>query len=247
MKTYFLPAMKFLFAMGLMSMTPHLLAASFDCKKASSDVEKMICSDAQVSALDSKLQLTYKTALMATDAYGRKALAKEQRNWIKYTRGICQDTACLRQVYTDRIAVLARNEKNILDGESYCVPPMPGDDQGDSRGCGTAMQIYRDPNDHVDLFNRSLVQPKISGKIIGCSRLISMWPGTHIGPGRGIEVFGGYCVLQNGTQRKNVEICTDEDTSPLDADGDDGYVDMQPVNPQDMSGKHLIDFTYGCE
>ena len=74
-----------------------------------------------------------------------------------------------------------------------------------------------------------------------------MWPGKHIGPGRGIEVFGGYCVLQNGVRRKDVEICTNEDTSPLDANNDDGYIDMREVKSQDMSDKSLADFTYGCE
>lgn len=247
MKSYSYSAMKLLFAWMLAGCAFGAHAASFDCAKAGTSVEKMICSDAETSALDGKLQQTYSTALAATNAYGRKALAKEQRNWIKYTRGICQDTACLREVYEDRIAVLARNEKYIEDGESHCVNPMLGEDRGGSQSCDYAMQVNRDPNDHVDQFNQSLIQPKISGKILGCSRLISIWSGGHIGPGRGVAVYGGYCVFHGDAGRKDVEICTDEDTSPLDANDENTYVDMRPVNLKDMSDKHLIDFTDKCD
>ena len=35
-------------------------AASFDCKKAAAPVEKMICSDAQLSGLDARLATSYR-------------------------------------------------------------------------------------------------------------------------------------------------------------------------------------------
>ena len=80
--------MKLLFTLGLAMLGTYAQAASFDCNKAASTTEKLICSDAETSALDGKLQGAYKAALAATDAYGKKALAEEQRNWIKYARGI---------------------------------------------------------------------------------------------------------------------------------------------------------------
>lgn len=114
MKAQVLPLIKLLFALSLVGPPLCTFAASFDCHKAATSTEKMICSDAQTSALDSKLQQTYKTALAAaSNATDKKALTKEQRNWITYTRGSCQDAACLRQVYTDRIIVLTRNEKSM--------------------------------------------------------------------------------------------------------------------------------------
>ena len=229
-------AMKLLFALGLVGLSPCALAASFDCSKAASATEKLICSDAETSALDGKLQQAYKAAMAAaSEATDKKALAKEQRNWITYTRGICQDTACLRQVYTARIAVLARNEKNIENDASYCTKPSGY--QGGASDCGVSAQAYRDPNDHTDSFNQSLAKQKQSGRIIGCSRLVDLCDGTHIGPGRGEQTFGGYCVLQNGTQRRSVAICNDDMA---------GDFQMQPVTPQDMSDTHLIDFTYNC-
>ncbi|KAG0754456.1 hypothetical protein G6F22_020987 [Rhizopus arrhizus] len=109
--------MHLLYTLGLAILWTGAQAASFDCNKAVGTTERLICSDAETSALDGKLQGAYEAALAATDAYGKKELTKEQRNWIKYARDICQDSACLQQAYTSRIAMLARNEERIADGE----------------------------------------------------------------------------------------------------------------------------------
>jgi len=223
--------MKLLFALGLVGLSPCALAASFDCNKAASATEKLICSDAETSALDGKLQQAYKAALAATDAYGQKALAKEQRNWIKDTRGICQDTACLQQAYTARIAVLARNEKNIVDGEVYSDCKLPGESNQTASGECVNVVPIRDPNYRVDSFNQSLEQRKQSGRVIGCSRLIDL----PVGVAGSNHSFGGFCVLQEGAQRKNVTICNDEMF---------GHFQIQPSTPQDASDQRLIDFTY---
>ena len=222
--------MKIIFALCLLGLVPHGSAASFDCSKAATSTEKLICSDAETSALDSKLQQAYKTALSATDVYGKKELAKEQRNWIQYTRGICQDEACLRQAYNARIAVLARNEKNILDGEvySHCETPNDG-----NPSCHESVNVVliRDPNYRVDSFNQSLTQQKQKGRIIGCNQLIDL----PVGAAGSNHSFGGFCVLQDDSQRKNVEICNDDMF---------GHFQVQTVSAQDTSDKHLIDFIY---
>lgn len=234
MKSYSCSAMKLLFAWVLAGCAFGAHAASFDCAKAGTSVEKMICSDAATSALDGKLQQTYKTALAATNAYGRKALAKEQRNWIKYTRGICQDTACLREVYADRIAVLANNLGSI-ENHRLCI--KPSNYQGDADDCGVSVEVYRDPNDHIESFNDSLMHERQGGRIIDCHRLIVEWSGTRIGPGPGNQNFGGYCVLQRDAQRSDVMICDDTMI---------GNFRVQSVDMQDPTDKHLIDFTYNC-
>jgi uncharacterized protein len=233
---YSMRTMKLIFALGLVGLAPHAFAASFDCTKATSPTEKLICSDAQTSALDSKLQQTYKSALTAaSEAIDKKDLAEEQRNWIKYTRAGCQDTVCLRQVYTARIAVLGLNEKHIQNDESFCA--NASGDHVDANDCGISAQVYRDPNDHIDSFNHFFARRKESGRIVECQRLIRLSNGNHIGPGTGEQTFGGYCILQNGAQRQNVKICNDEMV---------GDFQSQPVKPQDMSDKKLIEFTYNC-
>jgi uncharacterized protein len=209
-------------------------AASFDCGGAMNAMEKLICSDIQVSVLDGELQQAYKTALASTGASGKKALAEEQRNWIRYARSTCLDTTCLREVYTHRIAVLARNEKYIGNDEPYCTKPSGY--QGNVQ-CGVSVQFHRDPNGHVESFNQSLVEKKLSGRIIACHRLMSLWEGTHIGPGRGEQSVGAYCTRQDGAQRQNVVVCSDDMM---------GDFQVHPVFAGEMSDAHLIDFAYGC-
>jgi hypothetical protein len=182
------------------------------------------------------LQQAYKTALAAaSEAVDKMALAKEQRHWIQYTRGSCHDAACLRQVYASRIAVLGRNVKNVEDEKSFCTNSRG--DNVDVPDCGVRARVHRDPNDHIDSFNKSLVKQKQSGRIIECRRLNSLSNGSHIGPGTGEQTMGGYCVLQNGTQRQGVEICKDDMV---------GDFQTQPVKPQVTSDKHLIEFIYHC-
>lgn len=148
----------------LFSAVPAAFAASFDCGRAGGAIEKQICADPQLSALDGRLAVAYSTALKATDDYGKKALAKEQRNWIRYTRDICEDASCLQQAYTDRITVLSRNEKDIIDSGDGTVPD------------GRTIMRLRDPSIRIDAFNTSIAGDKRSGRIIGCSELIGLAP-----------------------------------------------------------------------
>jgi uncharacterized protein len=58
-------------------------APTFDCAKAQGAVEKLICSDAGLAALDRRLGEVYRAA--STKAQGRLAtqLREEQRGWVK--------------------------------------------------------------------------------------------------------------------------------------------------------------------
>ncbi len=56
---------------------------AFDCTKASSEVEKLICADEELAALDRKLDEVYKTALAKARDGMDKTLRAEQRGWIK--------------------------------------------------------------------------------------------------------------------------------------------------------------------
>lgn len=80
-------------------------ATGFDCAKAATKVEEMICQNAELSRLDDDLALAYKNALVsATD---KMWLKKEQIIWLKYTRNGCPTVACLAEAYKARIAALA--------------------------------------------------------------------------------------------------------------------------------------------
>ena len=56
---------------------------SFDCAKATHDVEKLICKDADLASLDNSLSSLYHTLMKNTSAAEQKLLKTEQRGWVK--------------------------------------------------------------------------------------------------------------------------------------------------------------------
>lgn len=79
----------------------HAQAASFDCNKADTKIEKTICSDNELSELDGILSSIYEQALdRSTD---RQQVIKKQKEWLKGIRNTCQETECLTKVYKKRI------------------------------------------------------------------------------------------------------------------------------------------------
>lgn len=84
-------------------------AASFDCKKASTRAEKLICATPELSRADEELGRQYKAARAATkDA---KELRQAQMFWLRRHRDTCADAACMRKAYEQRIAVLRATAK----------------------------------------------------------------------------------------------------------------------------------------
>lgn len=88
---------------GLFSLAAQ--AASFDCAKASTPVEKAICAESRLSDLDEQLAFSYKhTAETTVDI---DSLRAGQRAWLK-SRNQCRDNACLVNAYQQRIDELDR-------------------------------------------------------------------------------------------------------------------------------------------
>lgn len=95
---------------GITVCSSALQAASFDCSKASTNVEKLICMDAIISQQDEQLEQVYKVAL--GKIVDEESLRREQRTWLKRKRNACKDAMCLMQVYHERIAQL--NSLNMI-------------------------------------------------------------------------------------------------------------------------------------
>lgn len=92
--------------------------ASFDCKKAGTEVEKAICLDKTLSRLDEFLALTYKKAL-ARSSHKNK-LKASQRNWLRAKRNKCEDDdICLNTEYYSRILELTDTRKSSDLSGSY--------------------------------------------------------------------------------------------------------------------------------
>jgi ankyrin repeat protein/uncharacterized protein YecT (DUF1311 family) len=81
--------------------TPTLLgAASFDCTKARSDVEKLICADDELSRLDEAVANAYEAAKTASWPSVRPV--HDQRGWL-VQRNACRDRRCVKSVYENRL------------------------------------------------------------------------------------------------------------------------------------------------
>jgi uncharacterized protein YecT (DUF1311 family) len=78
---------------------------SFDCRRARTGVEKMICSDRQTAYSDHDVDFAYRLRLFRAPAPQRAAIALEQREWLK-RRDMCPDIQCLRDIYEDRAKAL---------------------------------------------------------------------------------------------------------------------------------------------
>ncbi len=89
----------------LVGLAPLAGAASFDCAKARAPMEKLICSDPQLSTLDEQLNAAFKEAITRSNA--RPQVTQWQRGWLKsYEVTQCKDARCLGKEFTRRIALL---------------------------------------------------------------------------------------------------------------------------------------------
>ena len=95
--------------------------ASFNCAKASTRIEKLICSDPEVSDLDGELASAYRRSL--TSASEPDALKAEQRTWLTTERSKCWNVPCLRQTYQKRIAILTTSQAG--ERAALSTPPAP--------------------------------------------------------------------------------------------------------------------------
>ncbi len=87
---------------------------SFDCSKATSNVEKSICFDPYLAIADHEMASIYKDLYSRLSHDQQQQLKNEQNAWLK-KRNSCgkeQDiAACIRKLYRDRIEIL-KNEFN---------------------------------------------------------------------------------------------------------------------------------------
>jgi uncharacterized protein len=96
---------------GMLFLLTSAYAASFDCGKAASEVEKLICGNEELSRLDESLNKTYLEALKRPDI--RKQMIESQRQWLKNERNACKDAECLKKAYQTRIKELGLSSYGI--------------------------------------------------------------------------------------------------------------------------------------
>jgi uncharacterized protein len=86
---------------------------SFDCRKATTTVEKLICNNSELSKLDVSLAETYKEAVSKAPS-----IRDDQRAW-NAEKNKCTDADCLKATYEDRISELTnfivRHDRTALN------------------------------------------------------------------------------------------------------------------------------------
>ena len=108
-------------------------AASFDCTKSTNKVEKLICSNSELTKLDEDMAKVYDELRKKTP--DEALLKRQQREWLKW-RNRCQDLVCLDERYRQRIVAL--NQVNVFkDEESYTLV-MSKDDEL----CNHMLQLF---------------------------------------------------------------------------------------------------------
>ncbi len=84
--------------------------ASFDCAKAQTKVEHLICDNPEISKLDDELSVAYKAALK--DEKQAASIRQSQKRWIKDRNG-CQEVVCLKKTYQARIHELKTSQVQV--------------------------------------------------------------------------------------------------------------------------------------
>lgn len=75
---------------------------SFDCAKASTGAERLVCSNKELASLDVQMMTVYKKILSVSS--DKNAEKKVQNDWLKNERNICATSECMVNAYQTRLA-----------------------------------------------------------------------------------------------------------------------------------------------
>src|SRR5471032_734224 len=103
----------------LLSLGSASYAASFNCMKLHTRIEKLICSDQELSKLDDELASTYKLARQAPTDWEPIGV-EVQKNWLN-ERNKCFNSTCLIKMYREQIDFWGVMAKSAL-----AEPPITG-------------------------------------------------------------------------------------------------------------------------
>jgi uncharacterized protein len=117
------------------------VSPSFDCRKASGEVEELICSDEGLAALDRELAGVYDAAMNALPAEELASLKTYQRGWVK-GRNDCWKAEDVRDcvAYSYRTRML---ELQIQSGQLEAPTPVGYSCEG-REGTPVFAAFYRD-------------------------------------------------------------------------------------------------------
>jgi uncharacterized protein YecT (DUF1311 family) len=101
---------------GLKIAKKPLWSPSFDCAKAGTDVERMVCSDQTIASMD--VQLAARMKSLASDA----AAGEAEKAWLHDVRDVCADSNCVHTAYQQRLSELGASSSAVAE-----APPADAD------------------------------------------------------------------------------------------------------------------------
>ena len=96
-------------------------ATSFDCAKAKTKTEKLICADPALSKSDDAMAAAYKKALGVASQFAPddvKQLRADQRAWLAVRVSDCEDPKCIDTEYQGRSRALSYYAEHLTGGSS---------------------------------------------------------------------------------------------------------------------------------
>jgi len=109
--------------LGCLGLGVSAQGASFDCGKAQTKVEHLICDNPEISKLDDELSEAYKAVLK--DQAQAEAIKQAQKQWVR-VRNNCRDVTCVRSAYETRLVTItttdngiSATEDNNREGQQY--------------------------------------------------------------------------------------------------------------------------------
>jgi len=141
---------------------------SFDCAKATVAVEKAICGNEQLSALDRQLSEVFRTASAAAllaSGPELERLRSTQRNWLR-TRDQCRSISCVTSAYQTQIDSYKKQTDQFLAAAHAASTLRPADQSVQSPPVSSNAQLpatQTTPNPTVDAPDERAPEPG-SGK-----------------------------------------------------------------------------------
>jgi len=114
-------------------------AASFDCTKAATPMEKTICASPGLSGADDRLAVVFRAVLSGVSADGRAVLRANERQFLQFANDLCRPdgkdggAGCLQDTFSHRAeqldhAVVRVGGRTFLPVSEFHIVPADGTD-----------------------------------------------------------------------------------------------------------------------
>jgi uncharacterized protein len=104
--------------LSVATLLPLVSAQSFDCSRASTAVEKMVCADRELSRLDEEMARAFADARKRFDA-----ATVGQPAWLTTVRNRCASSTCVKDAYEARVRYL----RGLAPGAGFPLDRLEGD------------------------------------------------------------------------------------------------------------------------